>query len=399
MEDLQHRYARLILEAMARVQEGDAVSINTEGNGVPFAQMLARMASEITLQQSTIVVMEQGKPDSVIPVDPMENDILRPNPTGAVMIRLADPDTKEWEAPQTFTGLDGDFARLQRYEHLAEPLVFDRRIAVPWVVANLPGPEWTHQILGEDEHEEALWSILQDILRLDEDDPRRTWDDQAQMLHYRKQYLQSLKVKSLHLSAPGTDLTFSIPRKSHWEGGMEVLPSGRKFIPTLPMEQLFTAVVAASVEGTVSATRPIGLFGQTVTNATFTFEHGVLASYDAEWGKHLLQAFFALDEGAARIGEVALADENTAVSRIAPYYGVSSLDRERTSRLRFGSVSLSSIDRDIVYDEEGDLHTEHGFNLSNVYLDCPFGSEALTVTAHTEDGTDVTLIEHGIFID
>lgn len=399
MEDLQHRYARLILETMVRIQEGDALSINTEDTALPFARLLAAMASEMTMQPVNIVVMKQGQPQGVIPVEPIEHDILRPQPTGAAMIRIADTEGREWGEPEDVASVCSDLVALQHHEHLAEPFIFDRRIAVPWAVIHVPGPNWTRYLLGEDNHEDALWNLLQDIWKLDEDDANRVWEDQIQMLHYRKQLLESSHIKKLRFTAPGTDLVVDIAEHAHWEGGLQTLPNGRTFIPSLPMEELYIAADRKRAEGTVSATRPIGLFGEQVTGATFTMHNGEVISWTAEHGQHLLDAFFSIDAGSRHIGEIALADENTSVARIADHYGVALLDRHRTSRIRFGAANPSCLNMPTEIDDEEMLQQQTSFNISNVVCDCPVGNEGLTVTAIVADGSEVELMEHGVFLD
>lgn len=399
MEDLQHRYARLILETMVRIQEGDALSINTEETALPFARTLAAMASEMTMQPVNIVVMRHGQPQGVIPVEPVEHDVLRPQPTGAAMIRIVDTENREWSEPDDLATACADLVELQRHEHLAEPLIFDRRIAVPWAVVHVPGPNWTKYLLGEDNHEDALWNLLQDIWKLDDEQTEKAWENQIQLLHYRKKLLESLHISRLRFQTGGTDLTIGIAKDAHWEGGLQTLPNGRSFLPSLPLEELYIATDRDSAEGTVSSTRPITIFGEQVVGATFTVHKGEVVSWSAEHGQHLLDAFFSIDSGARRIGELALADENTAVSRAATHYGVALLDRHRTTRVRFGASNLSCLNPASGIEDEEKLQALTAFNISNVVCDCPIGDEGLVVTAIASGNKEIPLMEHGVFID
>lgn len=399
MEDLQHRYAHLILETMIRIQEGDALSINTEEISLPFAKLLAAIASEMTMQPVNIVVMKHGQPQGVIPVEPVEHDVLRPQPTGAAMIRIVDTENRQWGEPEDLATVCADLVQLQQYEHLAEPLIFDRRIAVPWAVVHVPGPNWTKYLLGEDNHEDALWNLLQDIWKLDEEQADKAWDNQIQMLHYRKRLLESLHIVRLRFHTQGTELSIGVATKAHWEGGLQTLPNGRTFISSIPLEELFIAADRTTAEGTLSATRPMYLFGEQVVGATFTIQDGEVVAWNAEHGKHLLDAFFKIDSGARHIGELALADENTAIARAIDRYGVSLLDRHRTTRIRFGAANLACLDADAEINDEEQLQAMTTFNISNVVCDCPIGDGGLVVTAITADGSEVELMNHGVFID
>lgn len=399
MDELRKRYACLVLETMVRVQQGDALSINTESHTLPFAKLLAGMASEITQQPVHIVVTEHGKPQGVIPVEPVEHDILQPTPTGAAMIRIVDTEHRNWSEPDDLAAASADFVALQEYEHLADPLIFDRRIAVPWAVVHVPGPNWAKYLIGDETREDALWDMLQDIWKLDHEQFSTVWESQSQLLHYRKRQLEQIDAKQLRFVSAGTDLTVDLAQHSHWEGGLQVLPNGRTFIPSLPLEELFIAVDRSSASGRMTASRPIGLFGEQVLVAEFELCGGKVVAWDAEHGKKLLDAFFDIDEGAKHIGEVALADENTAVSRSAELYGVSLLDRNRTTRVRFGSASLSCLDPDLAIEDETGLHESTTFNLSNVVCDCPIGDGELEVFARTHDGRTIQLMEHGVFLD
>ncbi len=399
MEDLQHRYARLILETMVRIQEGDALSINTEDITLPFAKLLAAMASEITMQPVNIVVMKHGQPQGVIPVEPIEHDVLRPQPTGAAMLRIVDTENRKWKEPEDLAAACADLVQLQRYEHLAEPLIFDRRIAVPWAVVHVPGPNWTKHLLGEDNHEDALWNLLQDIWKLDEEQADKAWDNQIQLLHYRKRLLESLHIERLLFRTQGTELSVGVAANAHWEGGLQTLPSGRSFISSLPLEELFIAADRTTAKGVLTATRPMNLFGEQVLGATFTVQNGEVIAWNAEHGKHLLDAYFKIDAGARHVGELALADENTAISRAIDRYGVSLLDRHRTTRIRFGAANPACLDAGAEIDNEEQLQSRTTFNISNVVCDCPIGDGGLVVTAVTSKGDEIVLMEHGVFID
>ena len=101
----------------------------------------------------------------------------------------------------------------------------------------------------------------------------------------------------VRLTGPGTDLRFSI-------AGIGAAPcEGRH---NLPDGECFSSPVLDSVEGTVAFNAPSLYHGTTFTDVRLTFEAGRVVRAEGT-PRDRLEHLLALDEGASRVGEFALA--------------------------------------------------------------------------------------------
>ncbi len=131
--------------------------------------------------------------------------------------------------------------------------------------------------------------------------------------------------------------------------------------------------------------------------ARFTVEDGLVTEYSAESGEEALDVFFSVDEGGAkRVSEIALADHDTVESHyleksIHPHFA-----REMTSTIVLGGFSLDNL---TTQQNEADI-AESALNTSLVRVAIPIGGDShLSVTLHSEDGNESSVMEEGIFTE
>lgn len=127
------------------------------------------------------------------------------------------------------------------------------------------------------------------------DDPIAEWKklskDQERIVTYLNEK------KELHITGEDTDLKVAI-RGRTWvnSDGHRNFPSG----------EVFTGPVEDSAEGVIRFTFPGIYSGKEVEDIVLTFEKGKVVKAHAQKGDDLLQEMLALDEGAQRVGEVAI---------------------------------------------------------------------------------------------
>jgi aminopeptidase len=74
----------------------------------------------------------------------------------------------------------------------------------------------------------------------------------------------------------------------------------------MPDGEVFTSPIEDSVEGTIRFSYPGIFMGKEVEDITLTFEKGVVTKATAEKGQDLLDHILGIDEGAKRLGEIAI---------------------------------------------------------------------------------------------
>lgn len=393
MQEILRRYARLIIEIQLKLQKGDALSINTENSTIEFARMLATKACESTLQTVSIVETSHGKVVQVVEFDPVEKRIKRPPVTGYVMCHLIDLDSAPYLTDDSVSSLTEDVAKLGTYGLLSDPVFLDRRIAVPWANVPLPGPLWAMQLLGKAASEEDMWNLFAKIYRLEDDHGLKFWLDQANLLHYRKQMLSKRGKLSLTIQGNGCNLQATMADRTKWTGGSSEISSGRSFMPSLPMQHIHASLDIGMTEGTLVTSIPFLLLGKKVREASFTIEKGKVVSYSAQEGKEALDAYFAIDEGAAVVSGITLADNDTIeraylTQAIHPHF-----NGEITTSLVLGGFRLNTLTDQSTDDEIDDSH----LNRSLVRLDIPMGSVSLTIQATDKQGEKISLLDEGVF--
>ena len=89
-------------------------------------------------------------------------------------------------------------------------------------------------------------------------------------------------------------------------GGGTQAGNGAYCIPNMPTEEVFTTPHKDRVEGMVTSTKPLSHQGTLIEKISVRFEGGRVVDAKASRGQEVLQRMIDTDEGARRLGEVAL---------------------------------------------------------------------------------------------
>ncbi len=183
------------------------------------------------------------------------------------------------------------------------------RGATNWTVAPAPIPAWAQTVYSDLPSEQrlaALWNDVFTALRVDEPDPVTAWTAHLDTLLMRRDALNARRHAALRYLGEGTDLAVTLPPEHVWCTACLKTKSGLPFVANLPTEEVFTAPDNNSAEGTVRASRPVSYGGAVITGIELEFKLGRVTQAKARAGDDLLQRLLDTDEGARRLGEVAL---------------------------------------------------------------------------------------------
>jgi aminopeptidase len=263
--------------------------------------------------------------------------------------------------------------------------------AVNWTVVPYPTEAWAQRLFGEPDLG-RLWDVLAPILRLDADDPGQAWAEHAQRLGERANALQERDFDALRFVGPGTELEIGLIRGGHWLSATFETFWGRRAFVNIPSEEVFATPDYRRVAGTVRMTRPQLLTGGGVAEGLeMRFEAGRAVEVKAERGGDAIRTQMATDEGAARLGEVALVDGSSPVGRAGLVFGDLLLDENAASHIAWGHAYEVSVP-DLPTDPAA--RDELGFNISNVHQDGMIGGPEVTVYGLERGGTEVPIIDH-----
>ena len=167
-------------------------------------------------------------------------------------------------------------------------------------------------------------------------------------------------------------------------------------MPNIPTEEVFSMPHAYRVNGTLKSTKPLSTRGRILDGMTFVFEDGRVTDFDAVQGKDILQDMLDTDEGARRLGEVALVGDDSPISNTGILFKNTLFDENASCHFALGSAYGENHERgNDLTDEE---KREVGMNKSLIHVDFMVGGPELSVVGVKQDGTRVPLLEKGNWV-
>jgi len=395
-EELLDRYAELIVGFGANVQPDQVVAVEAPPEAAPLVHRIARLAYERGARYVDVVYfdplvkrmrVELASEDSLSWVPPwLGRRILDLGELDAARIRLT-----PLVPPGLLSGLDSTRASRDRLPSLREVLqtIDDRSTA--WTISPFPTEAWARVVFPELEPTaavEALWRDVEHVCRLDETDPVGAWERRITEIWQAASRLDELGLDALRFVGPGTDLTVGLLPSSRFarDGGRATTRTGIQHMPNLPTEELFTTPDPERTEGVVAATKPLDLSGSLVTGLRVRFEAGRAVEIEADSEAEALRARCATDEGASRLGEVALVDGESRIGRLGRTFFSTLLDENAASHIALGDAYALPV---------GDPVDLARINQSEIHIDFMIGSDEVTVSGVTRAGDEVPLLVGG----
>jgi aminopeptidase len=390
--------AELTVRAGANVQEGQDVHIAALLAHAPLARAITEVAYEAGASFVHIDYRDPYEKLYRLRHAPLETLSFVPGWYDQQMAQMVERRASFIQIagnpePHLFEGIDAD--RLRRCVFWTTPSQL--RVAMSnesnWTIVACPNEGWAHQMLGEPDVA-RLWELVAAATRLDRPDPVSAWDAHMTRLEERAAALNDRELDELRFTGPGTDLRVGLLPEASWMAARFRTSWGRTYIPNLPTEEVFTAPDFRRTEGRVRCTRPLSLSGHVVEGLELTFRDGRIVRVDAAANAQAVEAEISRDVGAARLGEVALVDNSSAVGRTGVVFRDTLFDENAASHIAWGAAV------EHVFSElpSEDAREEMGVNVSGVHTDTMIGSPAVDVEASTRSGDSVTLIRQGDWV-
>ena len=395
-EDLLDRYAELIVGFGANVQPDQVLAVEGPPEAAPLARRIARLAYERGARYVDVVYFDPLVKRIRIEAAPEESLTWIPPWLGRRMLDLGELDAARIVLtpivpPGLLNGVDPARAGRDRLPSLSETLkvVDDRSVA--WTISPFPTDAWAQVVFPELEPTaalEALWSDLELICRLDEPDPVEAWRRRIDEIWQVASRIDELDLDALRFVGPGTDLSVGLLPSSRFakEGGRSTTRTGIHHMPNLPTEELFTTPDPERTQGVVASTKPLDVSGSIVSGLRLRFDGGRAVEIEADANADALRQRCAVDEGASRLGEVALVDGDSRIGRLGRTFFNTLLDENSASHLALGDAYASPVADPV------DLSR---INESAIHVDFMVGSDEVTVSGVTRGGDEVPLLVGG----
>ena len=302
----------------------------------------------------------------------------------AARISLAGP-----APPDALAGLDPRRAGRDQLPFIKEVLTVINERLVNWTVVPAPTADWAllaYPGVGPAEALERLWREVTHVCRLDEPDPVAAWAARIAELEGVAGRLGRAQLDALHFESAGTDLVVGLFPDARWQTAREETVDGIVHVANVPSEEVFTTPDPDRTEGVVRSTRPLALFdGPVVRGLEVRFEGGRAVEITAEEGQEILRGRAALDDGAARLGEVALVDGNSRIGRLGTTFLETLLDENAVSHIALGDGDASLVRRE----------DRPRVNESSTHIDFMIGGDDVDVTGIGRDGSRIPLLQRG----
>ncbi|WP_028034806.1 aminopeptidase [Chelativorans sp. J32] len=267
---------------------------------------------------------------------------------------------------------------------------------INWTLVSFATPAWAKAVFPELPEQEAvdrLWDAIFSASRIDGPDPVASWAAHNRELAARREHLDARNYRALRFRGPGTDLTVGLADDHIWQGGASKAANGITCNPNIPTEEVFTTPHKDRVEGVVRSTKPLSYQGTLIEDISVRFEGGRIVEASARTGEEVLRKVLETDEGARRLGEVALVPHSSPISRSGILFYNTLFDENAACHIALGQSYAKCI-RDGVGMDEAALAAK-GANKSLIHIDWMIGSGEIDIDGIAPDGREEAVMRQG----
>ena len=267
---------------------------------------------------------------------------------------------------------------------------------INWNIVSYPNPSWAKQVFPDDSEEVAVKKLADAIFaasRVDGPDPVGAWRDHNAALRKRYSWLNDKRFAALKYTGPGTDLTIGLADGHQWYGGASLAKNGITCNPNIPTEEVFTTPHSQRVEGRVRSTKPLAHQGTLIDNIEVRFEGGRIVEAHASRGEAVLLKQLDTDEGARRLGEVALVPHSSPISKSGILFYNTLFDENASCHIALGQCYAKCFTD--FPNMTPDQIAAAGGNSSLIHVDWMIGSDQIDIDGVWADGTTEPVFRKG----
>ena len=273
------------------------------------------------------------------------------------------------------------------------------RHEINWTIVACATPEWAKLVFPGESVDIAvakLWEAIFASSRVNVDDPVAEWKQHGERLKKCVDFLNAKRYSALHFKSPVTDLMVGLADDHLWAGGGTTAGNGVYCQPNIPTEECFTTPHKDRVNGTVKATKPLSHQGTLIENIAVRFENGKIVEAKATAGEDVLNRLISTDDGARRLGEVALVPHGSPIAQSGVLFWNTLFDENAASHIALGQAYSTCL----IGGEKMDAAqlAALGANESLIHVDWMIGSGEMDVDGIAADGSAEPLMRKGEWV-
>jgi aminopeptidase len=301
--------------------------------------------------------------------------------------------------PMLLSGQDpAKVARASKANSIAYKPALEKIVTfdINWNIVAYPSLSWAKQVFPNDSEEVAVAKLADAIFaasRVDRDGAVDAWNRHNAALRSRTEWLNGQRFSALKYSGPGTDLTIGLADGHEWEGGASTASNGITCNANIPTEEVFTTPHARRVDGHVISSKPLSYQGSLIDNIQVKFESGRIVEAKASKGEEVLNKVLDTDEGARRLGEVALVPHSSPISKSGLLFFNTLFDENAACHIALGQCySKCFVNGTKLTPEQ---IAAQGGNKSLIHIDWMIGSDKIDIDGVYADGRVVPVFRKG----
>ncbi|MFI3252535.1 MAG: aminopeptidase [bacterium] len=398
------KYAKVLVEIGANVQKKQEVIVNAPVEAFLFAEYVVEAAYKKGAKKVTVnwndsninkMNYKYQKVDSLCEVQDYDIDKMKKQATILpAVINIGSPN------PDAMNGIDMTKVGAVMKAHAAA--FKEIRQSMAWkhqsTIGMYPNEVWAKKIfptLSGKQAVKELWKAISMCSRLD-GNPIENWKEHNDNILKNRKMLNDLKIKTLHFTnSIGTDIKIDLLENTGFAGGGLYTPKGVYFYPNVPTEETFTSPDKNSANGIVYSSKPLSVRGSLVDNFGFKFKNGKIVEVLAKDDKHkkILEELINTDEGASRLGEVALVPFSSPINQTNLLFYNTLYDENAVCHLAIGNAFSFTINGNENMTAEEIKAV--GLNESMIHVDFMIGTSDMSVVATTYSGEVKQIFKNG----
>jgi aminopeptidase len=301
--------------------------------------------------------------------------------------------------PMLLSGQDPvKVARASKANSIAYKPALERIVTfdINWNIIAYPSLSWAKRMFPDDAEDVAVAKLAEAIFsasRVNNDEPIAAWDKHNATLRQRTEWLNGQRFNALHYSGPDTDLTIGLADGHEWEGGASTANNGITCNANIPTEEVFTTPHCRRVSGHVVSSKPLSYQGSLIDGIAVRFDEGRIVEARASRGEEVLSKVLDTDEGARRLGEVALVPHSSPISKSGLLFFNTLFDENAACHIALGQCySKCFVNGTKLTPEQ---IAAQGGNKSLIHIDWMIGSDKIDIDGVDADGRRVPVFRKG----